>query len=145
MNMERWDDMQGKAKETWRKTCSCASSSTMNPMWSHLGLKPRLCGDKPPSNCLSYGMASSVICRVNNIQNVTIISRYQLVSLHCIVTLHLYRCKNLILISLFIMRLNTENHSCNLLNKFNSDPYWSICYETPNWDFMSVYINLCAI
>jgi hypothetical protein len=85
-----------------------------------------------------------VICRVNKIQNVTIISRYHFASLHYIVTLHLYRCKNLILISLFIMRLNTENHSCNLLNKFNSDPYWSICYEMPNWDFMSIYINLYA-
>jgi hypothetical protein len=48
------DDQHEKTIEIMRKTCSSATSSTMNFSLSHLGLNTRICSEKPMPRCLNY-------------------------------------------------------------------------------------------
>jgi hypothetical protein len=45
--------------KTLMKTCSSANLSTKNLTLSHLGLKQRLCGDKPTPKSLASGTAAT--------------------------------------------------------------------------------------
>jgi hypothetical protein len=48
-------------RSTRGKTCPSATLSTTNPIWTDLGSKPVLRGDRPATNCLSRGTASAFV------------------------------------------------------------------------------------
>jgi hypothetical protein len=39
-----------------KKSCPCATLSTINPTWTGLGLNLGLCGERLTTNCLHHGM-----------------------------------------------------------------------------------------
>jgi hypothetical protein len=57
----RWEKWSTWCNENWlrkakysEKTCPSANQSTASPPWTELELNPSCCGEKPPTNCLSY-------------------------------------------------------------------------------------------
>jgi hypothetical protein len=57
--------LTGEIRSTRGKTCPSDTLSTTNPTWTDPGSNPRLCGERPVTNRLSYGTAtvfSSALC-----------------------------------------------------------------------------------
>ena len=50
-----WNDTEKGNRNTRRKTCLSAMSSTTNPIWTDLGVNPGLRGDWPRTIRLSHG------------------------------------------------------------------------------------------
>ena len=47
--------LAGHVRNTRTDTCSSATLSTTNPMWTDLGANPRLRGEKPTLNAMRHG------------------------------------------------------------------------------------------
>jgi hypothetical protein len=65
VNMEqRWNDTDERKPKDSEKSCLSATLSTTNPIWTDLSMKPGLRGEKPATNRLSYGTATSLVYKM---------------------------------------------------------------------------------
>ena len=53
--------LTGENRSTRGKTCPSATLSTTNPTWTRPGLNPGLRGERPATNRLSHGTASTEV------------------------------------------------------------------------------------
>ena len=86
MNTEQWRNYNWheKTEETWRRTCSSATSSPW--IWSHPGLNMSLCGEKPVFAFLCYCTAQW-ICLLQStkgeaIKHKTLTETFRLITLN---------------------------------------------------------------
>jgi hypothetical protein len=58
--------LTGINRSTWKKTCSRATMSTTDPIWTDPGSNPSLRRQRPATNGLSHGTASApLVCRLS--------------------------------------------------------------------------------